>query len=127
MCLALAFLPPELIPRAFNLIVCNSPPKLERNNNNNNICKNKLVIGFLFYVAENYVGLTLNQLDQGVKAFAKPPQIKTSYFEDEEQESELEFDSNNIITPDDHEICDPPLFPTTLWNLRNRVESELIA
>ena len=134
---ALSFLPPNLVPRAFNLIIANSTPGLESDFLLINQCFKfkKIIIEFLSYIGENYVGLTQTQLQSGIDAFKTMIPIQEidqshtfdSNLEPEEPEEPEQFFETNehIYELDDIEIVDPPYFQIELWNLRDRVNHKL--
>jgi hypothetical protein len=121
--LALALIPQEEVRRAFQLIVRNAPIGLQ---------------SFLGYFAQNYIGLTRIQQEDGANAFlplnqSQSPQNVSSDFESEHSYPiQFGIPSPRPSTPSmattvewDLPIVRQPRFSIKFWNINERVRSSL--
>ena len=123
---ALCFVPKEKVVRAFNLLVINSPPGMEGYYLNVVVESSDIIFivsEYYHYIADNYIGLTMEQSEQGENAFkvgAVDPAVRDSSFEFEEPEQ-----TNLRLLNGEVEIAEEPRYPISVWSVNKRAKMEL--
>lgn len=84
---------------------------------------NTALLDYYYYIADYYIGLTVEQVERGSEAF-KIGLIGGALF-DESLEMDEPEQNGELKVPEDVVVIESPRYPISVWNAFNRAQDEL--